>query len=150
MKKFIICLLLICTICLGCFALTACDKGTEEVSKIEFIKNVAYTDSNVNKYYFRIWHPIEWFKQNIFFRIQYKLNKDDNYITFDNRDIISEEVDHDFAPDSWMYIILRFETEPSNFYIRVVSISYSDNGDIIYGYTLISQYFDLTGTYKTA
>lgn len=27
MKKFVICLLLICTICLGCFALTACDKN---------------------------------------------------------------------------------------------------------------------------
>lgn len=75
MKKFFICLLIICTICLGCFALTACDDDNNSCNepkvKCEYVKNEfkefdrEYLGVNYhyewNLYTFRIWYSYSYF-----------------------------------------------------------------------------------------
>jgi len=82
MKKLIICLLLICTMCLGCFALTACDDkdknpSNEPAVKCEFVYNEFYEYSTEylgtnyhyewNIYTFRVWYSYSYFLDGIFF-----------------------------------------------------------------------------------
>lgn len=82
MKKLIICLLLICTMCLGCFALTACDDkdknpSNEPAVKCEFVCNEFYEYSTEylginyhyewNIYTFRVWYSYSYFLDEIYF-----------------------------------------------------------------------------------
>ncbi len=162
MKKFIICLLLICIIVLGCFALTACNEngGNEDnTSGIEYVTNKysVYSRPNQlrNEYYFRFWYPMNWFKQDLSYTVRYKLSPEDEYIDFESRDFYGQVMGENHAvatcpPDTWIYIIHTFDVEPSDLYIQVISISYTENRERVYNDVLLSAHFNLEGTYKTA
>lgn len=145
MKKFFICLLIVCTICLSCFALTACDnKNTQSESSIEFITNyyVTLSDKPYNRYWFRFWYSFDLFKSDIKPIMQYKTSDLDNYKNFASFNIHAIEQGGFYAPDHYIYLKLEFDTEPKDIYIRAVS---EDDNNI-----LTSAYFNLEGTYKTA
>lgn len=83
MKKILVCLLLITTICLGCFALTACDDNDSSNAinnptvKCEFVNNefkeftTEYLGNNYhyewNIYTFRVWYSYSYFLNKVSF-----------------------------------------------------------------------------------
>ncbi len=169
MKKFFICLLIVCTICLSCFALTACDNDTEEVSKLEFVKNEYHsykTNSGItqsyNTYTFRLWYPYQWFlDRHSSVGIRYKLSLDDEeyeYPVMFAEYIYRTDLDNTryaIKPDSWIYTEIQYIiTAPNIIYFEayIQKAIYDDKLNWIDTETIIlyQSQIDLTGTFKTA
>jgi len=166
MKKIIVCILLFTILCLGCFALTACDKGNDnagEVSKIEFVKNT-YEDYPYicNKYFFRFWYPNNWAFEDIPIRIGYKLSPDEElkYLEqyaeylFEPYYGTSTAPDRYIKPDSWVYINIEFRTPPETVYFEINTIKgiFDNNNQLIETQIIVlfQTEHDLSGTFKTS
>lgn len=67
MKKFIICLLLICIIVLGCVGLTACDKDTYPNAEPQ--NNIEITEKQDGIFNFKIWYSKDFYNVGLFIPI---------------------------------------------------------------------------------
>lgn len=152
MKKFIICLLLICTICIGCFALTACDEqdtDNREVSRIEFVKNESFYNGSYNLYTFRLWFPYEWFTNGYDYcdiRYASSPNAEFQNISYNAQYLTDFFMNNKYSivPNSWIYFDIQFESEPNTIYFEATY------GPQLECKIIFKSKINLQGTYKTA
>lgn len=138
MKKFVICLLLICTICLGCFALTACDKNdqpSDGIPRNTFwkVENSPFSTGVCYAFYYTGEHPLFYVNlcRNDELLERYSKHENNMYFETLTDNPHSQYHHHIIKPNTIVYINIYDQYFYQATKIEFVTYNYDTNGNRI-------------------